>query len=250
MIKLKTGNEIDKIRESCRMLAGCKDMLGEMVGEGVSTWDMDIAARAYIEERGGVPAFLNYHGYPASICTSVNHVVIHGIPDKKKLLRNGDIISIDMGINLNGYFSDMAATWPVGEIDPEIKKLLRVTQECLDLGISQASAGNRIKDISRAVYNHALSNNYGVVHQFCGHGVGFELHEDPQIPNYIGKGPNPRIKPGMVLAIEPMINIGTGDVEILDDDWTVETRDKSISAHYEHTVAVFSDHTEILTLAG
>ena len=247
MIKLKTNEEVGKIRDSCKMLAECRNKLGSIIEEGISTYDLDHIASNFIKHRGGVPAFLNYMGYPASICTSINHVVIHGIPDKNRKLKNGDIISIDLGIDLNGYFSDTAATWTVGNISSDIQKLLKVTEEALYLGIDKAVTGNRVKDISRTIFNLADSHNYGVVHQYCGHGVGFQLHEEPQIPNYIGRGPNPRLKAGMVLAIEPMFNIGTGDVIVLDDDWTVETADSSISAHYEHTVALFHDHTEILT---
>ena len=200
----------------------------------------------YIIRHGGKPAFLNYMGYPASLCTSVNQVVIHGIPNKKPL-QAGDIISLDLGIDLNGYFSDAARTLPVGKIAAEAEELIHVTRESLYRGISQVKVGNRISHISRAVHDHAVGHGYGVVREYCGHGVGYSQHEDPQIPNYVSRGVNPRIRAGMVLAIEPMINQWSGDVVLLDDDWTVETADGGLSAHWEHTVAVFEDHAEILT---
>ncbi|MDY7028927.1 MAG: type I methionyl aminopeptidase [Spirochaetota bacterium] len=246
MIRLKTEEEINRIRESCRLLAQTHRKLAEMVEEGITTLELDRFARDYIERHGGKPAFLNYMGYPASLCTSVNDVVIHGIPDNRKL-RNGDIISLDLGIDLKGYFSDAAQTLAVGDVPAGVKELINVTRECLYAGIDQARVGNRIHDIGRAVYDHATAHGFGVVKDYCGHGVGFSQHEDPQIPNYVSRGSNPRIKAGMVLAIEPMINQGTGRVKLLDDDWTVKTMDGMISAHWEHTVAVFRDHTEILT---
>lgn len=246
MIKLKTADEIGRIRESCHLLAETHKEIEKMVDVGITTGELDNFARSYIENHGGIPAFLNYMGYPASLCTSVNQVVIHGIPSDYKL-QNGDIISLDLGIDLNGYFSDAARTLAVGNISEDTRKLVDVTRESLYLGIDQARAGKRINDIGRAVSQHASKYGYGVVRDYCGHGVGFSQHEDPQVPNYISRGPNPRIKPGMVLAIEPMINQGTGKVVLLDDEWTVETADGLPSAHWEHTVAVFEDHTEILT---
>lgn len=247
MIKLKSINEINGIRESCKLLAETHKEIAKLVEVGISTIELDKFARDYIEKRGGVPAFLGYMDYPASLCTSINEVVIHGIPSTRKLISR-DIISLDLGINLDGYFSDAAVTLPVGNISAEAEKLIKITKESLFLGIEQAVMGNRIHNISRAVYNHAKNENYGVVRDFCGHGVGFSPHESPQVPNYVGSGPNPRIKKGMVLAIEPMINLGVDDVRVLDDEWTVLTMDKKISAHWEHTVAVFEDHTEILTV--
>jgi methionyl aminopeptidase len=247
MIKLKSVNEINGIRESCKFLAETHKELAKLVEIGISTNELDKFARNYIEQRGGIPAFLGYMDYPASLCTSINEVVIHGIPTDRKLI-DGDIISLDLGINYKGFFSDAAVTLPVGNISEEAAKLIRITKESLFRGIEKAVMGNRIHDVSRAVYNHAKSENYGVVRDFCGHGVGFSPHEAPQVPNYVGSGANPRIKKGMVLAIEPMINLGVDEVRVLDDDWTVLTMDKKISAHWEHTVAVFEDHTEILTI--
>ncbi len=247
MIKLKSINEINGIRESCKFLAETHLEIEKLVDTGITTKELDSFARNFIEKRGGKPAFLNYMGYPASLCTSVNEVVIHGIPSNRKL-KVGDIISLDLGISYKGFFSDAAVTLPVGKISKEAEKLIRITKESLFLAIEKAVIGNRIHDISRAVYAHAKNENYGVVRDFCGHGVGFSPHESPQVPNYVGSGPNPRIKKGMVLAIEPMINLGVDDVRVLEDEWTVLTMDNKLSAHWEHTVAVFEDHTEILTV--
>ena len=249
MIKLKNAAEIDGIRRSCRLLAEVYELIKKEVVPGIETRELDAFARDLIEKRGGKPAFLNYNGYPASLCTSVNHAVIHGIPNGYRL-KEGDIISLDLGIDLKGFISDAAVTLPVGKISDDASRLLKVTEECLYLGIEKAVAGNRIKDISRAVYDHAKSWGFGVVREFCGHGVGLAVHEEPQIPNYVGHGPNPRLKPGMVLAIEPMINMGGDAIRILEDDWTVETRDQRLSAHFEHTIAIFEDRTEILTSLG
>jgi methionyl aminopeptidase len=247
VIRLKNESEINRIRESCHMLSGCFEAIAPLVKPGVTTKELDDAARHYIVSHGGKPAFLDYEGYPATLCVSTNEIVIHGIPGPRKLVE-GDIIGLDCGIDLDGYFSDAALTLPVGKISPEADKLLRVTRECLARAIAAVKVGARIHDISRAVYGHAVSNGYGVVRQYCGHGVGLSQHEDPQIPNYVSPGPNPRLAPGMVLAIEPMINLGKGDVRVLDDDWTVVTIDKKISAHYEHTVAILPDGSvEVLT---
>lgn len=247
MIKLKTDEEIKRIRESCRMLADVYDELIPAVQEGVKTIEIDKLCHDLITKRGGKPAFLNFKGYPASICISINDEVIHGIPSQRKI-KDGDVVSLDLGINLKGYFSDSAVSIPVGNITKEVSVLLDTTEKALFKGIEACVYGNRIKDISAAVFGVAAKKNYGVVKEFCGHGVGFDVHEPPQIPNYINRGPNPRIKKGMVLAIEPMINLGTEKVEILDDGWTVVTKDSKVSAHFEHTVAVFEDHTEIMTL--
>lgn len=246
MIRLKNKEDIKHIHESGQILAAAFKLLEENIAPGVSTLDLDKIAHDYIISQGGKPAFLGYMGYPASVCTSVNHVVIHGIPNEDRL-KKGDIISLDMGVDLDGYISDAACTIKIGKVAPEVDELVQVTEECLYRGIEQAKVGNRIHDIAAAVYNHATEHGFGVVHQFCGHGVGFSLHEDPQIPNYISPGPNPRIKEGMVLAIEPMINLGTDEVIILEDDWTVITVDKSISAHFEHTVAIVDGKAKILT---
>jgi methionyl aminopeptidase len=246
LIRLKNDEQLAGIRRSCAMLSELFTHIVPLVQAGVSTGELDEATRRFIEARGARSWFLGYDGYPASICVSVNEEVIHGIPGKRRLVE-GDIVGLDCGIDLEGYFSDSAITLPVGRVSEEADNLMRVTRECLDKGIAAVKPGARVHDISRAVFAHATANGYGVVRQYCGHGVGFEAHEDPQIPNYVSAGPNPRLVPGMVLAIEPMINLGKGDVKVLDDDWTVVTLDRKISAHYEHTVVVLPDGVEALT---
>ena len=247
MIRLKTAEEITAIREASRLLVTVLEELERLVQPGITTLDLDQYAYKRITELDARPAFLGYMDFPASLCTSVDSAVIHGIPDKRKL-RSGQVVSIDCGVKYRGFYSDAAITVPVGEISAEIRKLLQITQQSLMLGIEQAKAGNRIHDISRAVYRHTRSEGYGVVRPYCGHGVGLDIHEEPQVPNYVGRGPNPRLKSGMVLAIEPMINLGSDDVRVLSDDWTVVTADGSVSAHFEHTVAILDGKTEILTL--
>ncbi len=246
MIRLKTTDQIERIRESGRLLVGVLKRTAEEVRPGVSPKALDAVARDLIDEAGGRPSFLGYNGYPAALCTSVDSAIIHGIPNGH-LLKEGQVVGIDCGIELNGYFSDAALSVPVGRIEPEIQKLLRITKESLYLGVGQAKPGNRINDISRAIEEHVAKEGYGIVRPYCGHGVGLAIHEDPQVPNYVGPGPNPRIKPGMVLAIEPMVNLGGDDVDVLDDNWTVVTSDGSVSAHYEFTIVVLSDGPEILT---
>lgn len=246
MLRLKNEEQMHGIRESCRLLSQLFTELKPLVREGVTTRDLDEVARNFIVKAGGRPAFLGYNGYPASLCTSVNEEVIHGIPGSRRL-KSGDIVGLDCGIDLGGYFSDAAITVPVGYISTETETLLRTTRECLEKAIEAIRVGGRIHDISRAVYGHARSRGYGVVRQWCGHGVGFSPHEDPQVPNYVGPGPNPRIVPGMVLAIEPMINLGSDDVEVLEDEWTVVTGDGKYSAHFEHTVAIGPEGPEVLT---
>lgn len=247
MIKLKNKNEIAKIRSSGKILAETLEKLKEIISPGITTKEIDAAAYDFILKSNAKPAFKGYMGYPASLCISVNDEVIHGIPSSR-VLKDGDIVSIDIGVDYGGFISDSATTLPVGKVDDKAKKLLTVTEECLYRGIEQAIEGNRISDISKAVFLHAKKNNFGVVRDFCGHGVGFNVHEEPQVPNYINNGPNPRIKNGLVIAIEPMINMGGDAVYVLDDKWTVKTADKSLSAHFEHTVAIVEGYAEILTL--
>lgn len=247
MIKLKNKNEIAKIRSSGKILAETLEKLKEIISPGITTKEIDAAAYDFILKSNAKPAFKGYMGYPASLCISVNDEVIHGIPSSR-VLKDGDIVSIDIGVDYGGFISDSATTLPVGKIDDKTKKLLTVTEECLYKGIEQAIEGNRISEISKAVFLHAKKNNFGVVRDFCGHGVGFNVHEEPQVPNYINNGPNPRIKNGLVIAIEPMINMGGDAVYVLDDKWTVKTADKSLSAHFEHTVAIVEGYAEILTL--
>lgn len=246
MIRLKNEEEIDGIRKSCHLLADMFRFLMPQVKAGMSTKDIDDIAVKFIKEHGGTPAW--YHeDFPGALCISVNDEVIHGIPSRKKIIKDGDIVSIDAGIDLDGYISDSCHSVLVGNVKPEVKKLDDVALECLAAGIEACKVGNRISDISNAVYNIASKHGYGVVYDYCGHGVGLDVHEDPSVPNCPSGGPNPRIQPGMVLAIEPMINLGTADVFTEKDGWTVVTEDHKVSAHEEHTVAVFADHTEILT---
>lgn len=231
------------------MLSAMYRELIPLVKPGAATIDIDRWVTAWIKKAGGKPAFYGEGGkknpFPASICISVNNEVIHGIPSKRKIA-DGDLVSLDCGIILDGYISDQAVTLEAGKVSPEARRLNAVTRECLYAGIGAAKAGNRLLMIARAVQGHALEAGFGVVHQFCGHGVGLSLHEDPQVAN-IPHGPNPRLGGGMVLAIEPMINAGTGDVEILEDGWTVVTADGGLSAHWEHTVAIYPDRAELLT---
>jgi methionyl aminopeptidase len=245
-LKLKNPTQIAKIKESGAILARTLHALGAMVVPGVTPVDIDMECRKLLRAAGAKPAFLNYNGFPASICVSVNEQVIHGIPTKRKF-REGDVVGLDIGVDLDGYISDSAYTFPVGSVSTEIAELMQVTKEALELGIAAAKPMGRIHDISRAIYRHVRQHNYGVVRPYCGHGVGFDVHEEPQVPNYVSAGPNPRLKPGMVIAVEPMVNLGGDDVVVLDDDWTVITRDRSISAHYEHTIAVLEDRIEVLT---
>jgi methionyl aminopeptidase len=246
MIRLKNSREVDGIRRSGRLLARALAALAAETREGITTRELDAFARSYIVARGGRPSFLGYLDFPASVCISVNAEVIHGIPGARKI-RDGDLVSLDLGVDLDGYFSDAAVTVAVGRVANGRRRLLEVTRECLERAMAAARPGNRISDISRAVFDHASANGFGVVREYCGHGVGFSPHEDPQVPNYVGGGPNPRLKEGMVLAVEPMINAGTGDIELLDDDWTVMTADGADSAHFEHTIVITRNGMEILT---
>jgi methionyl aminopeptidase len=249
MIRLKNEKQIAGIRASCKLLGVMYRELLPQVKAGVETIEIDKWTKNWIKKAGGVPVFLGYgpkkNPNPAAICISINNEVIHGLPSKRRIL-DGDLVSLDCGINLGGFVSDQAVTVEVGKVDPAAHALNAATEECLYRGIGAAKAGDRLLRIARAVSGCAAEKGYGVVREFCGHGVGLELHEDPQVPNY-PHGPNPRLTAGMVIAIEPMVNQGTEQIDILDDDWTVVTRDHKLSAHWEHTIAIFSDHTEILT---
>ncbi len=250
MIRLKNEAQLAGIRASCRLLSAMYAELRPLVRAGVTTGELDEFAYEFVKKNGGTPAFLNYgdddNPFPATLCVSINEEVIHGIPGKRRI-REGDVVGIDSGIELGGLYSDAAFTVAVPPVAPEVERLLSVTKECLERAVAAVKPGGRIHDISRAVFSHARANGYGVVRQFCGHGVGFSQHEDPQVPNYVGSGPNPRLVPGMVFAIEPMINMGGDGVAELDDGWTIVTRDGSLSAHFEHTVAVTRDGVEVLT---
>ena len=249
MIRLKTEKQIDEIRKSCKMLSAMYRELIPLVRPGVETIELDRWVRNWIKRAGGKPVFLGYgpakNPFPAAICISINDEVIHGIPSRR-IIHNGDLVGLDCGIDLGGFISDQAVSVEAGRVDGEIHNLNTATRECLYRGIAAIKPKERLLQIARAVEGHAKSKGYGVVHDYCGHGVGFALHEDPQVPNY-PHGPNPRMGNGMVFAIEPMINLGTGDVAVKKDGWTVITADNKPSAHWEHTVAVFHDTVEILT---
>lgn len=249
MIRLKSAEEISRIREAGLILADTMRALARMVRPGVQTAELDRETRRMIEDRGARPSFLGYLDFPASACISINEQVIHGIPGARRL-QAGDIVKLDLGVELRGFFADAAWTFAVGEISRSRQRLMQVTRECLEIAVANARPGARIHDIAAAVQSHAEKHGYGVVRQFCGHGVGFAQHEDPQVPNYVGRGPNPRLKPGMVVALEPMINHGTWEVEVLADGWTVRTLDGSDSAHYEYTVAIVDGGVEVLTPIG
>jgi methionyl aminopeptidase len=247
MIMIKNGRELSMMREACIISARALKLAGEAVEPGITTAELDAIIRRYIESQGAKPSFLGYGGFPASACISVNETVIHGIPDKRKIVA-GDIVSIDVGAYFNGYHGDNAATFAVGEITPEAQRLLDATRESLYEGIAAATAGNRIGDIGSAVQRYVEMRGYSVVRQFVGHGVGTNLHEDPSVPNFGTPGRGQRLLPGMTLAIEPMINMGGPDVRILKDGWTTVTQDGKLSAHFEHTVAITKDGPVILTM--
>ncbi len=248
MVILKTVREIAAMREAGRISSGALREAGKAVEPGVSTLEIDTIVRKYIENQGATPSFLGYGGYPASACISVNNVVIHGIPSARQKLKSGDIVSIDIGACLNGYHGDNAFTFACGDISPEAKALIDATQQALYEGIKRAVAGNRIGDIGNAVQKYVEARSYSVVRDFVGHGVGAKLHEDPSVPNYGTPGRGVRLMPGMTIAIEPMVNQGDHRVRVLDDDWTTVTVDGSLSAHFEHTVAITSSGPVILTL--
>lgn len=246
MIILKSEREISYLRDAGRIVAETHEEVKKAVKPGVTTLDLDRIAEEYIKGRGAIPAFKGYHGFTGNICSSVNEEVVHGIPGLRKL-KTGDNVSIDIGAVINGYNGDAAITVPVGEIDAEVQKLLDVTEESLYKGIEQAIIGNRLSDISHAVQSHVEKHGFGVVRDYVGHGIGRSMHEDPQVPNYGGPGRGPRLKAGMTLAIEPMVNLGTYEVKTLDDGWTVVTLDGKRSAHFEHSIAITDGKPEILT---
>lgn len=248
MIVLKTARELYKMREAGRVSSRALRLAGEAVEPGVTTAEIDSIVRRYIEGQGAKPSFLGYGGFPASACISINNEVIHGIPSKKRVIKKGDIVSIDIGACLEGFHGDNAWTFPCGEITPEAQALLDATRESLYEGIKMAKPGNRIGDIGSTVQRYVEARNYSVVRDFVGHGVGAKLHEDPSVPNFGTPGRGVRLLPGMTIAIEPMINAGTHQVRVLQDQWTTVTVDGKISAHFEHTVAITPDGPQILTL--
>lgn len=247
-VTVKTPREIELMREAGRILASVHDELGKIVKPGISTYEIDKEGEKLIRSFGCIPSFLNYNGYPASICVSVNEEVVHGIPSPKRILKDGDIVSLDAGVIYKGYHSDAARTHAVGNISDKAAKLIEVTKQSFFEGIKFAKAGNHLHDISKAIGTYAEKFGYGVVRDLCGHGIGTHLHESPDIPNFAQKGRGIKLEAGMTLAIEPMINMGTYKVCWLDDDWTVVTRDASLSAHYENTVLITEDGCEILSL--
>ena len=246
MIVCKSPAEIEKMRAASQLVAQVLEELAAMVAPGVATADLDAAAERKVRAAGAEPAFKGYRGYPATLCASANEQVIHGIPNRTPL-KAGDIISLDMGVKLNGYYGDSAVTVPVGAVAEEVTALLRVTQEALEKGIAQVRVGARISDIGHAIQKHVEAHGFSVVREFVGHGIGASLHEEPQIANYGEPGRGPRLAEGMTLAIEPMVNMGKPGVKVLADGWTAVTRDGSLSAHFEHTVAVTKSGPDILT---
>ena len=247
MIVCRSSSEIEKLRRVNQLVAHVLSELRQMAAPGVTTEDVDRTAERLVRREGAEPAFKGYHGYPGTVCASVNEQVVHGIPSKRPLVE-GDILSIDMGARLDGYFGDCAVTVPIGRISPDAAKLLRVTEEALFLGIEVVKPGARVSDIGAAVQQHVEARGFSVVREFVGHGIGTSLHEEPQIANYGPGGRGPRLAEGMVLAIEPMVNAGKAAVKVLSDGWTAVTRDGSLSAHFEHTVVVTGAGCDILTL--
>ncbi|MBR3767947.1 MAG: type I methionyl aminopeptidase [Clostridia bacterium] len=247
MIVLKTRREIELMREAGRISAGALKLAGEAVQPGITTAEIDKIAYDYIKSQGATPSFLNYNGFPATACISINQEVIHGIPDKQHVIREGDIVSIDLGAVINGFHGDNAATFPCGKISQAAERLCNTTKEALYIGLSKAVAGNRLGDIGFAIQEHCIKRGYGVVRDYTGHGIGSHLHEDPSVPNYGKPGKGARLLPGMTIAIEPMINEGTQDVRVLKNNWTVVTADGKLSAHFEHTVAITEGECLILT---
>lgn len=246
MINIRSSREIDQLRKANAIVAEVFDRLKSEVIPEITTRELDQIAEAYIRSRGAVPAFKGYRGFPGTLCVSINEEIVHGIPGQRKL-KEGDIVSIDVGVNLNGYFGDAAITLPVGEVDEEAKRLLDVTEKALALGIDKAKIGNRLFDISFAIQHWVETHGFSVVRDFVGHGIGKSLHEEPQIPNFGSPHQGPRLEKGMVLALEPMVNEGTYEVRILSDAWTVVTADGKRSAHFEHTIAIIDGEAAVLS---
>jgi len=246
VIIIKSPREIELLRKSNLIVAEVFKKLKGMITPGITTLELDQVAEDLIRSRGGVPAFKGYRGFPATLCTSINEEVVHGIPSQRKL-KEGDIISIDVGVNFKGYFGDAAMTFPVGEIDEEARRLLKITEEALWVGIHEAKLGNRLYDISYAIQTWVEGHGFSVVRDFVGHGIGLDLHEEPQIPNFGSPHQGPRLEKGMVLALEPMVNEGTYEVKVLQDGWTVVTSDGKRSAHFEHSIAISDGEAEVLS---
>ena len=248
MIYLKSDRELELMRKAGKVTATILNEMCAMAKPGMSTYDIDKFAESRCKDFKAIPAFKGYQGFPATVCISVNDEVVHGIPSKKRILKDGDIVGFDFGVHIDGWYGDSARTVAIGNVKPEVQQLLDVTRRSLELGIEQAREGNRIFDIGFAVQNYVEGFGYGVVREFVGHGIGRALHEEPQIPNYGPKGKGLQLKLGMVLAIEPMINAGSPEVKVLGDGWTAVTKDHSLSAHFEHTIAITPNGPEILTV--
>ncbi len=246
MIILKSKEEIEKMSRACTIVGKTLDYLRDKIRPGITTGEIDKIADEYIRSWDAIPAFKGYRGYPASICASVNNEVIHGIPSGR-VLNEGDILGVDLGVLKDGFYGDAAYTFPVGKIEPSVERLLRVAEEALYIGIDKARDGNRVSDISYAIQKHVEDNGYSVVRAFVGHGIGRDLHEDPQVPNFGSPNRGPRLRPGMTLAIEPMVNEGGYEVMVLEDGWTAVTMDGKLSAHFEHTIVITNDNPRILT---
>ena len=246
MIIIKSPREIEQLKKSNTMVAEVFEKLKAMIVPGITTKELDQVAEEYILSKGAQPAFKGYRGFPATLCISINEEVVHGIPSQRRL-KEGDIVSLDVGVNFVGYYGDAALTLPVGEVDPEAKKLLGVTEKALYMGIEKAKVGNRLFDISYAIQRWVESQGFSVVRDFVGHGIGKDLHEEPQVPNFGAPHQGPRLEKGMVFALEPMVNEGTFEVRVLPDGWTVVTADGKRSAHFEHTIAITDDGAEILS---
>ena len=247
MIVIKNGHDIEAMRQACRITAAARALAGDMVRPGVTTREIDQAVHDFIVAQGAKPSFLSYHGFPASTCISVNSTVVHGIPDGY-VLKDGDIVTVDVGAYYKGFHGDCAATYPCGTVSAEAEKLIAVTKQSFFEGIRFATRGHRVSDISHAIQTYVESNGFSVVRAFVGHGVGAQLHEDPEVPNFGAPGRGPRLLPGMTLAIEPMVNMGTYDVRVLKDGWTTVTADGKLSAQYENTVLITDGEPEILTV--
>ncbi|MDR1764814.1 MAG: type I methionyl aminopeptidase [Lachnospiraceae bacterium] len=247
-VTIKSEREISLMRRAGEILAETHVQLAKALRAGMTTWEIDRLGEEIIRSYGCIPSFKDYDGYPASICVSVNDEVVHGIPSKQRFLKDGDIVSLDAGVIYKGYHSDAARTYGIGEISQEARRLIQVTRECFYVGIKHALVGNRLGEVSAAIQDYAEGHGYGVVRDLTGHGIGTQLHEDPQIPNFATKKKGIRLQEGMTLAIEPMINMGRSDVCWLDDDWTCVTEDGSLSAHYENTILIRKDGPEILSL--
>lgn len=246
-ITIKTVEEIELMRHANLIVAGALNNISNNIGPGMNTLALDLIAENYAIKNGAIPAFKGFRGFPASLCISINEQVVHGIPSKKVIIRDGDIVSIDFGVNYKGYYGDAALSMIVGNTTESKKRLLDITQRALFLGIEKVRSGNRVSDISEAIQTFVEDNKFHVVKQFVGHGIGSELHEAPEVPNYKRPGRSQRLIPGMVLAIEPMVNVGTSDVVVMKDGWTVLTADRSYSAHFEHSVLVTDGDPEVLS---